>query len=656
MSNFAVDTNDVNNNDIVSTLNYLLANMSQGTVVSSATGQISNPGTATVIGYIYQYMHIRYANNSTGTSGFSANSTNALFYGLRNDNSPVDSNNPADYIWTQVTGGFGTTQHLYYLTPGGRQFQSNVNSSPPASLWAVANANVAINLDTVSSANGTPGTNGSRGFIPMAYVLTASDPTSYTDTQYTTAFSASRTNSSPPIGTGFTPVTGDTAQFHYTAGNIDAYKTYNANGSPNWTTVTGSVISGNVLVNGTITSNKLNTNEIYTLDIQSTNATYNSISSAGFWLNGVTGDAHFAGNVTIGANLNVVGLITNGTLVPGSVTGNSVTANSLPGNSITANSMTVDRLTSSNVDLSAGLNFSLGQGIKFNGLSAAVVGQGTGKSTVGGAFESNRNWGLAAGSSNVTVGDNYSAAFFRAQNNEDYVSGEYWNVSQVAGDTRGFRTTTYYANTVVQIDTVLNDTSQPGNVGLNTSGSAIVAGTHYPFTGSHFALIDNSQNIVIGDIVVDVELVGDSSINNTLTIVDYCNVANQASALGVVTEVVKNNTLTPSYIPQSIAVFTQATVNGITVGSWRVNPSYQTLYDNNQIIGVNALGEGLINVCGLGGNISIGDYITTSNIAGKGQRQNDDTLHNYTVAKARQSVDFATPTDTATIACTYHAG
>jgi len=35
-----------------------------------------------------------------------------------------------------------------------------------------------------------------------------------------------------------------------------------------------------------------------------------------------------------------------------------------------------------------------------------------------------------------------------------------------------------------------------------------------------------------------------------------------------------------------------------------------------------------------------GDYITTSNVAGYGQKQDDDVLHNFTVAKITMDCDF----------------
>ena len=65
--------------------------------------------------------------------------------------------------------------------------------------------------------------------------------------------------------------------------------------------------------------------------------------------------------------------------------------------------------------------------------------------------------------------------------------------------------------------------------------------------------------------------------------------------------------------------------------------------DGDTRIYINSIGEGAIWVTDLNGNIEAGDYITTSNIAGYGQKQDDDILHNYTVAKATMSCDFNPP-------------
>ena len=56
---------------------------------------------------------------------------------------------------------------------------------------------------------------------------------------------------------------------------------------------------------------------------------------------------------------------------------------------------------------------------------------------------------------------------------------------------------------------------------------------------------------------------------------------------------------------------------------------------------VNSLGEGAIWVTNKNGNLDIGDYISSSIITGYGQKQNDDLLHNYTVAKITCNCEFS---------------
>jgi len=55
---------------------------------------------------------------------------------------------------------------------------------------------------------------------------------------------------------------------------------------------------------------------------------------------------------------------------------------------------------------------------------------------------------------------------------------------------------------------------------------------------------------------------------------------------------------------------------------------------------INSVGEGAMWVVNTNGPLESGDYITTSNVAGYGQRQDDDILHNYTVAKITMDCDF----------------
>lgn len=81
---------------------------------------------------------------------------------------------------------------------------------------------------------------------------------------------------------------------------------------------------------------------------------------------------------------------------------------------------------------------------------------------------------------------------------------------------------------------------------------------------------------------------------------------------------------------------------------------------------INSLGEGKVWVTNINGNIENGDYVTSSVIKGHGMLQNDDILHNYTVAKCTQTIDWNNITDSidhegiaykkVLLSCTYHCG
>jgi len=62
--------------------------------------------------------------------------------------------------------------------------------------------------------------------------------------------------------------------------------------------------------------------------------------------------------------------------------------------------------------------------------------------------------------------------------------------------------------------------------------------------------------------------------------------------------------------------------------------------DGDTRIYINSVGEGAIWVSNKNGSLESGDYITTSDIPGYGETQDDDILHNYTVAKITMDCDF----------------
>jgi hypothetical protein len=68
--------------------------------------------------------------------------------------------------------------------------------------------------------------------------------------------------------------------------------------------------------------------------------------------------------------------------------------------------------------------------------------------------------------------------------------------------------------------------------------------------------------------------------------------------------------------------------------------TYSKININEQRLYINSLGEGAIWVCNKNGPLENGDYITSSSVTGYGMKQDDDLLHNYTVAKITCDCDF----------------
>jgi len=66
---------------------------------------------------------------------------------------------------------------------------------------------------------------------------------------------------------------------------------------------------------------------------------------------------------------------------------------------------------------------------------------------------------------------------------------------------------------------------------------------------------------------------------------------------------------------------------------------YNKIQGDNRVF-INSIGEGSIWISNKNGNIYSGEYITSSDIPGYGEKQEDDILHNYTVAKITMDCDF----------------
>jgi carbonic anhydrase/acetyltransferase-like protein (isoleucine patch superfamily) len=331
----------------IAAINYALSNLGTGNVsgnvtipgnvlvANTTTGVVSQYGNAAVFGYLYQWVNLRYSNNSTGGGGsFSTVPTLANYYGVFNSVSSAPSANPTDYQWYEVDGGFGLTKILYYSAIGGRQVQWAAANALPSMDYVASVPNVAINLDVVTTAAGTPG---QRGPVVMAAVITTADPNTATSSTLTAWFSAPRDSLTAPIGTGLTPpVVGDTASFTYAAGAGQPQAAYNYNGSI-WVPVDGQVISGNVIVRGTIAGNAMIANTITATQIAADTITGNKIAG-----NTITANNIAVGTIT--ASQIAANTITGNNIAAGTITTNNFTANTIQGNIIAAGTITATQL------------------------------------------------------------------------------------------------------------------------------------------------------------------------------------------------------------------------------------------------------------------------------------------------------------------------
>ena len=81
--------------------------------------------------------------------------------------------------------------------------------------------------------------------------------------------------------------------------------------------------------------------------------------------------------------------------------------------------------------------------------------------------------------------------------------------------------------------------------------------------------------------------------------------------------------------------------NSNRTGTLGMFKSFYDTEDGDKRIIVNSVGEGAIWVTNINGPLESGDYITTSNVAGYGMKQESDSLKNYTVAKITMDCDFS---------------
>lgn len=148
----------------------------------------------------------------------------------------------------------------------------------------------------------------------------------------------------------------------------------------------------------------------------------------------------------------------------------------------------------------------------------------------------------------------------------------------------------------------------------------------YSFTASHRCYSENNDlynDSKIGLIVVstgkyDSLYIDDIDVDNAVPMVELCSKRKCKSVLGVIAKYEKDN----------------EDREGMDFGFVKIDEK-----DKNRLY-INSIGEGAIWVCNSNGNFENGDYIQSSNVAGYGELQEDDLLHNYSIAKITMDIDF----------------
>ncbi len=215
--------------ELSESVNYLLGNLIQGLSANEQTGQIIAPG-GNVVGYLYKYLAVKYADSFDGTVNFSNSPTNRLYYGLRNSDSAVESTNPADYVWYQASGGFGTTKFLFYLTSGGRSVTLFVGVAAPSQYYK-QDPGTSIDLDFVTAASTSPSN--------FAVIRSANDFSPPTDAEVLSAI-------------GRLPLDGDLCIVNYNGGVASIQYRYTGG----WV-VFQKILTGDLIVANTITATNI---------------------------------------------------------------------------------------------------------------------------------------------------------------------------------------------------------------------------------------------------------------------------------------------------------------------------------------------------------------------------------------------------------------
>jgi len=223
-----------------------------------------------------------------------------------------------------------------------------------------------------------------------------------------------------------------------------------------------------------------------------------------------------------------------------------------------------------------------------------------------------------------------------------YVSGVLQGVNGRSQDGTGVIGITFSTQS---IDYGIKGVGLNGASGVQGMGSvydfyASGPGANYgPFTGAHDGLLPKTMDPDAGDIVCSTGVFEKSTLSNTIPYLRLSDVTYSKAAYGVF--VLKLDL--GDELPAALSLLTDTT----KISNIKEN------YDRSI---ANALGEGQINVCSASGDFEVGDFICTSNTAGKGMRYDGQDMR-YVVAKCMEPVVWTDePANIKMVACIYMCG
>jgi predicted phage tail protein len=202
-----------------------------------------------------------------------------------------------------------------------------------------------------------------------------------------------------------------------------------------------------------------------------------------------------------------------------------------------------------------------------------------------------------------------------------------------------------------------------GGTGVGVRGQGTIydfyaagSGTNYgPFTGAHDGLILQDLKVEAGDILISTGIFERVNISNTIPYLDISTTVFSKAAYGILV----------GSRPLSWPVY-RSEVDGMPPPNSRSRmpaalqdlpvAELDAIRDKYDVCAENALGEGQINVCSESGDFEVGDFICTSNTAGKGMRYDGQDMR-YVVAKCMEPVVWTDePANIKMVACIYMCG